>query len=154
LFVWTTQRYLPWTITQVQGWDFAYVKTLVWCKPPTGFSLGGAFGNACEFVVYARQGKPETHGKVPRDWWEWSRAGHSVKPEAFLDVVEQRLPWPVPRAVRAPSAARLGHVGQRSAQPHRPQGQPAPLRQPPRRVAALHSPPPEGETKHASRARL
>ncbi len=94
LFVWTTQRYLVWTQAQVGHWGFGYSKLLVWAKPPTGFSLGGAFGNSCEFVVYARRGKPPTHGKVPRDWWEWSRSGHSVKPEAFLDIVEGVCPGP------------------------------------------------------------
>lgn len=94
LFVWTTQRYLVWTQAAVGRWGFAYRKLLVWAKPPTGFSLGGAFGNSCEFVVYATRGKPITHGKVPRDWWEWSRHGHSVKPEAFLDTVETVCPGP------------------------------------------------------------
>lgn len=94
LFVWTTQRYLVWTQAQVALWGFRYGKLLVWAKPPTGFSLGGAFGNACEFVVYATRGKPERTGKVPRDWWEWSRRGHSVKPEAFLDIVEAVCPGP------------------------------------------------------------
>jgi N6-adenosine-specific RNA methylase IME4 len=32
---------------------------------------------------------------VPRDWWEWSRSGgHSAKPEAFIDLVEQVSPGP------------------------------------------------------------
>ena len=94
LFVWTTQRYLVWTQAQVALWGFRYRKLLVWAKPPTGFSLGGTFGNATEFIVYATRGKPATIGKVPRDWWEWSRHGHSVKPEAFLDVVESVCPGP------------------------------------------------------------
>ena len=94
LFVWTTQRYLVWTQAQVATWGFQYRKLLVWAKPPTGFSLGATFGNSCEFIVYATRGKPERHGKVSRDWWEWSRAGHSVKPEAFLDVVECVCPGP------------------------------------------------------------
>ena len=95
LFVWTTQKYLMWTQAAVtREWGFDYVKLLVWGKPPTGFSLGGAFGNSCEFVVYARRGRPDTHGKTPRDWWEWSRHGHSVKPEAFLDTIEGVCPGP------------------------------------------------------------
>lgn len=27
-------------------------------------------------------------------WWEWPRGGHSVKPDAFLDMVEAALPGP------------------------------------------------------------
>lgn len=94
LFVWTTQRYLLDAVRIVGDWGFKYGKLLVWAKPPTGFSLGGTFGNSTEFVVYAKRGKPPTTGKVPRDWWDWSRAGHSVKPEAFLDLVEATCPGP------------------------------------------------------------
>jgi N6-adenosine-specific RNA methylase IME4 len=94
LFLWTTQRYLITGHEVLDRWGFRYVKQLVWCKPPTGFSLGGVFGNSCEFVLYGRRGKPETYGKVSRDWWEWSRSGHSVKPEAFLDLVETVCPGP------------------------------------------------------------
>jgi N6-adenosine-specific RNA methylase IME4 len=94
LFPWTTQRYLLNAIAIIDGWGFKYRQLLVWAKPPTGFSLGGTFGNSTEFIVYAKRGKPATTGKVPRDWWEWSRAGHSVKPEAFLDLVEATCPGP------------------------------------------------------------
>lgn len=95
LFVWTTQRYLREALNIVtSAWGFEFKKLLVWAKPPTGFSLGGAFGNSCEFIIYATLWSPKTHGKVSRDWWEWSRHGHSVKPEAFLDIVESVCPGP------------------------------------------------------------
>lgn len=32
--------------------------------------------------------------RVDRSWWEWPRCGHSVKPAAFLDIVEQVSPGP------------------------------------------------------------
>lgn len=95
LFVWTTQRYLWQTPTIVRAWGFEPNKVLVWAKPPTGFSVGGTFGNSCEFVVYGRRGKNIANERTNRDWWEWSRVGgHSAKPEAFLDVVEQTHPGP------------------------------------------------------------
>jgi N6-adenosine-specific RNA methylase IME4 len=96
LFVWTTQRYLWQTPALCAAWGFAdVVKLLTWAKPPTGFSVGPAIGNASEFVIWARRGRPATRGRVPRDWWEWPRRGeHSQKPDAFLDVVEQITPGP------------------------------------------------------------
>jgi N6-adenosine-specific RNA methylase IME4 len=95
LYLWTTQQYL-WPAHEIAlAWGFKPAKVLVWCKPPTGFSMGGAFGNACEFVVFARRGNLKPQARVPRDWWEWSRSGgHSAKPEAFLDIVEQMSPGP------------------------------------------------------------
>jgi N6-adenosine-specific RNA methylase IME4 len=95
LYCWTTQRYLWQTPGIVRAWGFEPSKLLTWCKPPTGFSVGGAWGNASEFVLFARRGKLTTQTRIPRDWWEWSRVGgHSAKPEAFLDLVEQVSPGP------------------------------------------------------------
>jgi N6-adenosine-specific RNA methylase IME4 len=94
LFLWTTQRYL-WPAHDIaRAWGFEPVKVLVWCKPPTGFSMGGTFGNACEFIVFARRGSGVATGRISRDWWEWPRGQHSAKPEAFLDIVEQVSPGP------------------------------------------------------------
>lgn len=95
LYIWTTQRYLWDTPRIARAWGFEPAKVLIWCKPPTGFSMGGAFGNSCEFVLFARRGSLGALSRVPRDWWEWSRkGGHSAKPEAFLDLVEQVSPGP------------------------------------------------------------
>lgn len=33
-------------------------------------------------------------GRVDTTWWEWPRGAHSVKPAAFMDVVEQVAPGP------------------------------------------------------------
>lgn len=95
LYLWTTQRYLLDAHTIAEAWRFRPVKILVWCKPPTGFSMGGPYGNACEFVLFARRGNLSTNCRVSRDWFEWPRrGGHSTKPEAFLDIVEQVSPGP------------------------------------------------------------
>lgn len=95
LFVWTTHRYLAAAPGIARAWGFDPVKLLVWAKAPTGFSVGGTFGNATEFVLYARRGRNIATGRVSRDWWDWPRkGGHSAKPDAFLDVVEQTHPGP------------------------------------------------------------
>lgn len=94
LYVWTTQRFLRWTYAIVEAWGFVPAKTLVWCKAPTGFALGGTYGSASEFVVFARCGRLPAKAKVPRDWFEWPRGAHSAKPEAFFDLVESVSPGP------------------------------------------------------------
>ncbi len=94
LYLWTTQRYL-WDARDIsRAWGFEPSTLLVWCKPPTGFALGGTFGKASEFVVFARRGKLPAKTRTNRDWWEWSRSEHSAKPEAFLDIVESVSPGP------------------------------------------------------------
>jgi N6-adenosine-specific RNA methylase IME4 len=94
LYLWTTQRYL-WDARRIADvWQFQPVKLLTWCKPPTGFSMGGAWGNASEFCLFARRGTLRTTARIPRDWWEWPRGEHSAKPEAFLDLVERVSPGP------------------------------------------------------------
>ena len=95
LYMWTTQRYL-WDAPDIaRAWGFEPSKVLTWCKPPTGFSMGGCYGNSSEFVLFARRGSLKAQSRVPRDWWEWPRKGrHSAKPEAFQDLVEQVSPGP------------------------------------------------------------
>lgn len=94
LYVWTTQRYL-WDVPRIVGaWGFKPSSTITWAKAPTGFSLGGTFGMASEFVVFCRRGTLSAKTRTNRDWWEWPRGKHSVKPEAFLDLVEQVSPGP------------------------------------------------------------
>jgi N6-adenosine-specific RNA methylase IME4 len=49
---------------------------------------------------------PQERARIDRNWWEWPRSFHSVKPAAFLDLVEQVSPGPyVELFARAP---RLG----------------------------------------------
>lgn len=94
LYLWTTQRYLWDAKVIAQSWGFTVSKVLTWCKAPTGFSMGGAYGNASEFALFCRRGALPTETRIPRDWWEWPRGAHSAKPEAFLDIVEQVSPGP------------------------------------------------------------
>ena len=77
-----------------------------WCKPPSGGGPGGAFANTTEFVLFCRRGHLAHQARVDSTWWEWPRIGHSVKPPAFMDLVEQVSPGPyVELFARAP---RLG----------------------------------------------
>jgi N6-adenosine-specific RNA methylase IME4 len=95
LYLWTTQRYL-WDAPRIcRAWGFEPAAVITWCKPPTGFSLGGTWGKASEFVLFARRGAASALSRTNRDWYEWPRShGHSGKPDAFLDLVEQVSPGP------------------------------------------------------------
>lgn len=88
LYLWSTQRYLRDAFWVGEAWGFEIRKVLVWCKAPTGFSMGGAFGNAIEFIVIGvRDGLPYKE-RISRDWFDWKRGAHSEKPNAFYQLVE------------------------------------------------------------------
>jgi N6-adenosine-specific RNA methylase IME4 len=74
---------------------------LVWAKAPIGKGLGGAYGIAAEFVLFARRGSLPAIRKEGRNWWTWKRPYdergkpmHSAKPEEFYAMVEQVSPGP------------------------------------------------------------
>lgn len=107
LYLWTTNRYLRAVWDVAEAWGFRGVCVLTWCKPPSGFPTGGAWGSNTEFCLFARRGNLPTTGRANGRWYEWPRrrgavvregerriGGHSAKPEAFLDLVEQVSPGP------------------------------------------------------------
>ena len=101
LYLWTTSGFLPDAFRVVEAWGFNYSTTLVWAKAPIGFGLGGAYGIATEFVLFARRGKAPSARKVGRNWFTWKRPydergkpRHSAKPPEFYAMVEQVSPGP------------------------------------------------------------
>lgn len=107
LYLWTTNRYLRDSYEVAEAWGFKVASTLVWCKEPFGFNVGGTFGSTVEFVHFCRRGSLAATGSSPTRWFRWPRkmaspvrrgekrsAGHSNKPPAFLDLVEQVSPGP------------------------------------------------------------
>lgn len=106
LYLWTTNRYLRDSYDVAEAWGFRFSQLLVWCKPPMGRGPGGTFSITTEYVLFCRKGKLSHRKGHDTTWWQWSRHGHSVKPSAFLDIVEQTSPGPyVELFARAP---RLG----------------------------------------------
>lgn len=106
LYLWTTQRFL-WDAPAIcKAWGFKPAATLVWCKEPRGFNMGGTYASTTEFCIFARRGSCPAKTRVQRQWFTWARPGgttgygqkltapHSAKPEAFLDMVEQVSPGP------------------------------------------------------------
>lgn len=94
LYLWTTNRYLRAAFDVAEAWGFTPSTVLTWCKPPIGVGPGGAYAITTEFVLFARRGSLKALERVESTWWTWSRAGHSVKPAAFLDLVERVSPGP------------------------------------------------------------
>jgi hypothetical protein len=119
LYLWTTAKYLWYSRRIVRTWGFDPGPLLHWCKTPMGIGPGGTWASNVEYVLVARRGSLPHSQRFDTRWFNWPRMGraHSRKPEAMLDMVEAASRWPLPRAVRPPTAAGLGHVGRRGAEP-------------------------------------
>jgi len=107
LYLWTTNRYLRDVWDVAEAWGFRGVCVIVLCKAYRGVLGGGAWQSNVEFCLFARRGNLATTGKARGRWYLWPRKfgpsvregerrqqGHSAKPEAFLDHVEQVSPGP------------------------------------------------------------
>lgn len=94
LYLWTINKYIEQTYAIARAWGFSPSTLLTWCKPPHGIGLGGTYSLTCEHCLFARRGTCTALRRVDSTWWEWSRGGHSEKPEAFIDMVESVSPGP------------------------------------------------------------
>jgi N6-adenosine-specific RNA methylase IME4 len=94
LYLWTTNTHLPHVWTILEAWRFTYSTLLVWCKKPMGAAGMPAYPCHTEYVVFARRGRLPFDVQAHTNWYEWPRAAHSAKPEAFLDLVESVSPGP------------------------------------------------------------
>lgn len=95
LYLWTTNRYLFDAKRVAEAWGFRYAQLLVWTKAPKGLGPGGAFAQNAEFILFCRRGKLPHRQKQDSVWFPWTRTTkHSVKPEAFIDLVEAVSPGP------------------------------------------------------------
>lgn len=95
LYLWTINRYVSASYDVARSWGFEPSTLLVWAKRPQGVGPGEHFSITTEFVLFARRGRgarPES--RHPTTWWNWPRGGHSAKPDAFYDLVEQVSPGP------------------------------------------------------------
>ena len=94
LYLWTTNPLLPRAFEVVEAWGFTYRTLLTWRKRGT-MGMGYYFRGETEHVLFATRGKlPIPPADRKRNWFEADRAGHSVKPDVFLDMVESVSPEP------------------------------------------------------------
>ncbi len=94
LYLWTINAFIEDAYEIVRHWGFRPSTLLTWCKPPNGLGLGGTYSLTTEHVLFARRGICRAAERIDSTWWQWSRSGHSAKPEAFLDMVERVSPAP------------------------------------------------------------
>lgn len=112
LYLWTINAYLWQAFDVAREWGFNFSTVLVWAKRPMGGGLGGAYGLATEYVIFARRGKLAARTRIGRNWWEWKRPydergkpKHSTKPPEFFQLVESVSPGPrLEMFARAPRA--------------------------------------------------
>lgn len=89
VFMWTTQRYLPAVFNLLDPLGLRYVLTMVWHKAG-GFQPIDLPQYNCEFVVYARRGKPMfIDAKNFFCCFSAPRREHSRKPDAFYDTIRR-----------------------------------------------------------------
>lgn len=100
LYLWTVNRHIEDAYKIARAWGFKVSTVLVWCKTPMGIGFGGTFCNSAEFCLFCRRGALKALQRIDSTWWHWSRPyvnghiAHSVKPEAFQEMVERVSPGP------------------------------------------------------------
>ena len=94
LFLWTTNRYLHDAFHVMSEWGFQYRQTLVWHKRDANLPASVA-PNDLEYVLVGTVGHPARCGTATSALLSTTRkGGHSAKPDAFMDLVEQVSPGP------------------------------------------------------------
>lgn len=93
LYLWGVNQLLDATYDIARAWGFDPLTLVTWCKPGPG--VGYYFRNNTEHVLFATRGEPMVPDAAEMStWFEWPRTRHSVKPAAFMDLVERVSPGP------------------------------------------------------------
>lgn len=94
VYLWITNRSLPKGFALMERWGFRYVTMLTWAKPRPG--LGNYFRGQTEHVLFGVRGSLPLRRRDVGTVFHAPRgpAGHSSKPAAFYELVEQCSPGP------------------------------------------------------------
>lgn len=91
LFLWSTPPKLAEAAEVMAAWKFRYRTCLVWVKP--SIALGKWARQRHELLLIGtRGGFPAPLKPAPDSVYEEPRAGHSVKPERFRELIEAMCP--------------------------------------------------------------
>ena len=101
LYLWTTNSFLVEAHEIAQAWGFKPKTMLTWTKvhqkDPARVSMktGYYFRGATEHCLFAVKGSLKLNDNLALPTgYLWPRLPHSVKPDAFYDLVEQASPGP------------------------------------------------------------
>jgi len=93
LYLWITNRSLPKGFALLEAWGFRYVTMLTWCKPH--FGMGNYYRGQTEHVLFGVRGSLPLLRRDRGTCFTAPRGGgHSAKPDAFYELVEECSPGP------------------------------------------------------------
>ena len=93
LHLWVTDSFLREAFDIIEAWGFKYSgSSFVWVKPHLG--LGNYWRRSHEVLLLGIRGKLPFRHKGQRSWFKHDRIGHSKKPEAVRQIIEQVSPGP------------------------------------------------------------
>lgn len=100
LYLWTTNRFMDDAYDIARAWGFEPKTILTWTKTHqddgtrVSMKVGYYFRGATEHCLFAVRGSLRTQKNNLPTGYLWPRLPHSVKPDAFYDLVEQASPGP------------------------------------------------------------
>lgn len=91
LWLWVLNQHVDWGYVVARSWGFEPQQMVTWHKPGLGT---GRFQSNSESVLVCRKGSRHGNpfGSTAGTCFNWPRGEHSVKPEAFYDLVERASP--------------------------------------------------------------
>ena len=98
LYIWVTNKHLPFVFDIIDAWGFDYSTIIVWAKNRMGGGLGGTFRITTEFLLFAKKGKLKAETINESTWYNVKRTyengypKHSKKSDFFHELIEKTSP--------------------------------------------------------------
>lgn len=100
LYLWTTNAFMCEAHDLARAWGFEPKTILTWAKVQQNDStlpsmrIGYWFRGATEHIIFGVRGSLRLQETTLSTLYLWPRLPHSVKPDAFYDLVEKASPGP------------------------------------------------------------